>query len=149
MLAKRLIHGLSLSMDSEEAMINKLKVRPKCVSVWPVILHSGDSKNKVRSVERLSCDNNYPLTLSFVLCLHSSSVITPEQLQKLRALSDETVHTASLFLSPFFKKNKFFVSHTVFRFAASMWLRVHEQTAQNVHRHERQCRPQQQVQQLH
>lgn len=26
MLAKRLIHGLSLSMDSEEAMINKLKV---------------------------------------------------------------------------------------------------------------------------
>lgn len=29
MLAKRLIHGLSLSMDSEEAMINKLKVNPK------------------------------------------------------------------------------------------------------------------------
>lgn len=27
MLAKRLIHGLSLSMDSEEAMINKLKVQ--------------------------------------------------------------------------------------------------------------------------
>lgn len=27
MLAKRLIHGLSMSMDSEEAMINKLKVR--------------------------------------------------------------------------------------------------------------------------
>lgn len=27
MLAKRLIHGLSLSMDSEEAMINKLKVK--------------------------------------------------------------------------------------------------------------------------
>lgn len=26
MLAKRLIHGLSMSMDSEEAMINKLKV---------------------------------------------------------------------------------------------------------------------------
>lgn len=29
MLAKRLIHGLSLSMDSEEAMINKLKVNPR------------------------------------------------------------------------------------------------------------------------
>lgn len=33
--------------------------------------------------------------------------------------------------------------------AASLWLRVHEQTAQNVHGHERERRPQQQVQQLH
>uniref|UniRef100_A0A8C1ZBM9 Cullin 2 n=1 Tax=Cyprinus carpio TaxID=7962 RepID=A0A8C1ZBM9_CYPCA len=32
MLAKRLIHGLSLSMDSEEAMINKLKVQ-QCVKI--------------------------------------------------------------------------------------------------------------------
>lgn len=32
MLAKRLIHGLSLSMDSEEAMINKLKVNKQQIS---------------------------------------------------------------------------------------------------------------------
>jgi len=32
---------------------------------------------------------------------------------------------------------------------ASLWLRVHEQTAQNVHGHERERRPQQQVQQFH
>lgn len=32
---------------------------------------------------------------------------------------------------------------------ASLWLRVHEQTPQNVHRHERERRPQQQVQQFH
>lgn len=33
--------------------------------------------------------------------------------------------------------------------AASLRLRVHKQTPQNVHRHERERRPQQQVQQLH
>ncbi len=32
---------------------------------------------------------------------------------------------------------------------ASLWLRVHKQTPQNVHRHERERRPQQQVQQFH
>ena len=30
MLAKRLIYGQSASMDAEEAMINKLKVRQQC-----------------------------------------------------------------------------------------------------------------------
>ena len=37
----------------------------------------------------------------------------------------------------------------LFNVAASMRLRVHQQTAPNVHGHERQRRPQQQVQQLH
>lgn len=36
MLAKRLIHGLSLSMDSEEAMINKLKVHLELHSRKPM-----------------------------------------------------------------------------------------------------------------
>lgn len=36
MLAKRLIHGLSLSMDSEEAMINKLKVKKQQISLAAV-----------------------------------------------------------------------------------------------------------------
>lgn len=36
MLAKRLIHGLSLSMDSEEAMINKLKVHLQLDIIKPL-----------------------------------------------------------------------------------------------------------------
>lgn len=36
MLAKRLIHGLSLSMDSEEAMINKLKVQLELDIIKPL-----------------------------------------------------------------------------------------------------------------
>ena len=40
MLAKRLIHGLSTSMDAEEAMINKLKVRI-LVAVVTIFFESG------------------------------------------------------------------------------------------------------------
>lgn len=85
MLAKRLIHGLSLSMDSEEAMINKLKVRLEVDMIKP----PGGGREK---------------GLMFLLRRPP---------------------------------------------AASLRLRVHEQTTQNVHRHERERRPQQQVQQLH
>lgn len=91
MLAKRLIHGLSLSMDSEEAMINKLKVKAK-----------------------LNINKEFSVLLPFFL------------------------YYLSVQISPFL-----FIS------TASVWLRVHKQTPQNVHRHERERRPQQQVQQFH
>lgn len=86
MLAKRLIHGLSLSMDSEEAMINKLKVTP--------------GRKWLIETRHFNWSAASDLVGSFLL-------------------------------------------------AASLWLRVHEQAAQNVHGHERERRPQQQVQQLH
>lgn len=89
MLAKRLIHGLSLSMDSEEAMINKLKV----------------NVHQISSV------------LSKCLCFLRWKVI---------------LYSASFSL-----------------FSASLWLWVHQQASPNVHRHERECRPQQQVQQFY
>lgn len=68
MLAKRLIHGLSLSMDSEEAMINKLKVRPKYASCFFFCLlvcfltYNFALKwlwSKVHTIKWFNCDN-YP-----------------------------------------------------------------------------------------
>lgn len=76
-------------MDSEEAMINKLKVNPGLTSTRPLSIQA--------------------------------------QPQTSRSLSRACVSF----------------------FAASLRLRVHEQAAQNVHGHERERRPQQQVQQLH
>lgn len=93
MLAKRLIHGLSLSMDSEEAMINKLKVNPQ-LDLW--------------------CMRHLRFSVLLLIYL----------------LYCTSAHTTSY---P----------------AASLWLWVHQQTPQNVHRHERECWPQQQVQQFH
>lgn len=52
--------------------------------------------------------------------------------------------TFSFCITPLFKHSVLLLIST-----ASLWLRVHKQTPPNVHRHERECRPQQQVQQFH
>lgn len=128
MLAKRLIHGLSLSMDSEEAMINKLKVQK--------VSHTAVFLEKCVKVHR--CDSSSIIKCSLAVGASALSLCrttngTDEGFRVIKVSRPFIVSLSLSFLC----------------LAASVWLWIHKQTAQNVHWYERQHWPQQQIQQLY
>lgn len=107
----------------------------KAVNTWFIIVNglrrSHDqqikSKSKTEQYELKSCDN-------FALSVHHCGT-SP---QAYSSFQHPVKHTIV-----------FHYLSAVLISTASLWLRVHEQTAPNVHRHECECRPKQQVQQFH
>uniref|UniRef100_A0A4W3H5B9 Cullin-2 n=1 Tax=Callorhinchus milii TaxID=7868 RepID=A0A4W3H5B9_CALMI len=105
MLAKRLIHGLSMSMDSEEAMINKLK--QACGYEFTSKLHrmytdmnvSADLNNKFSSTFLRQQDTVIDLGISFQIYVlqagawpltqaPSSTFAIPQELEKSETFSE-------------------------------------------------------------
>uniref|UniRef100_A0A8C2C8B7 Cullin-2 n=1 Tax=Cyprinus carpio TaxID=7962 RepID=A0A8C2C8B7_CYPCA len=106
MLAKRLIHGLSLSMDSEEAMINKLKVQQSCGYEFTSKLHRMYTDMSV-STDLNNKFNNFIKTQETVVDLGISFQIYVLQVRVFNVFERSLFCSSSLFKTLIVAKHNF------------------------------------------